>query len=62
MGLLLAQSLAGLVGRLTLIDADRVGWENLDAMPLASEQDVGRLKVEVATRALLANRSERGSS
>jgi molybdopterin/thiamine biosynthesis adenylyltransferase len=58
MGLLLAQSLAGLVGRLTLIDADRVGWENLDAMPLASEQDVGRLKVEVATRALLANRSE----
>ena len=58
LGLLVAQGLAGLVGRLTLIDHDRVGRENLDAMPLATERDVGRLKVEVATEALLANRGD----
>jgi hypothetical protein len=58
MGALVAQALSPYVGKLTLLDGDRIGHENLDAMPLARERDVGRFKVEVSARQLLANRHD----
>jgi molybdopterin-synthase adenylyltransferase len=48
-GAIVAESLARMgLGRLTLIDHDHVQPHNLDRLLFADEQDVGRLKVEVA--------------
>jgi hypothetical protein len=58
MGTLMAQALSPYVGKLTLFDGDHMGHENLDAMPLARERDVGRFKVQVSARQLLANRRD----
>jgi molybdopterin/thiamine biosynthesis adenylyltransferase len=44
--------------RLTLIDGDRIGPENLDAMPMAGEKDVNELKVFQLARALRRNQPE----
>jgi molybdopterin/thiamine biosynthesis adenylyltransferase len=57
LGELLAQSLAPLVGRQTLIDPDRVGEENLDGMPALSQHDVGQAKVTAVAKRLVENRS-----
>ena len=53
-GTQLAWQLAGLgVARLTLIDPDRLGVENLDAMPGLRFADVGRPKVEALAERLI---------
>jgi hypothetical protein len=59
LGSLLAFHLAGMsIGRLRLIDPDRLGWENLDAMPGLTEDDIGRPKVAALAERLLAFRSD----
>lgn len=40
------------VGRITLVDDDRVGLDNLQRQTLFGSDDVGRLKVEVAAEAV----------
>lgn len=58
-GTQLAWQLAGLgVVRWTLIDPDRLGVENLDAMPGLELADVGRFKVEALAERLLASNPE----
>jgi hypothetical protein len=58
-GTLLAWQLASLgVSRLTLIDGDALGLENLDAMPGLEAADVGRPKVEALGRRLVALRPD----
>jgi bacteriocin biosynthesis cyclodehydratase domain-containing protein len=46
------------VGRLVLIDHDRVELSNLNRQLLFSEADIGRLKVDAAAAALVAHNSE----
>lgn len=59
LGALAAFHLAGLgVPHLRLIDPDRLGWENLDAMPGLTEEDVGRPKVTALAQRLLDFRSD----
>lgn|GEM_PF-145381 len=48
------------VGRLSLVDFDEVSLSNLQRQPLYGEQDIGRLKVTVASERLKAIRSEVG--
>ena len=58
-GTQLAWQLAGLgVVRWTLVDPDRLGVENLDAMPGLELADVGRYKVEALADRLLASNPE----
>jgi hypothetical protein len=59
LGSLVAFHLAGFgVPHLRLIDPDRLGWENLDAMPGLSEEDIGRPKVAALAERLLDFRSD----
>ena len=52
-GSVVAESLARIgVGRLTLIDPDRVEEHNLDRLLFASAADIGKRKVDLAKRAL----------
>ena len=53
-GCVVAESMARIgVGKLTLVDPDRIEEHNLDRLLFASRADVGRKKVELARKAVL---------
>lgn len=59
LGCIIAPYLAAAgIGHLTLVDFDQVSLSNLQRQPLYHEQDVGRLKVNVARERLQAQNSE----
>jgi len=55
---LATQLVASGVRRLSLIDGDKIGLENLDRLPLAGPKDVGRRKVLQLARALSRQQPE----